>query len=272
MERGSTIFDEDEQLVAEIKALNEHLRQRLDSRGSAAERRRQASRVGQFLQLRRLAGEETSAFFQGSSLTGIDGSVNTFGANYPYLVTLFRALARSSRTDGGSGERVWIDELFSPLLPRCQAKLQERIDQGLSPEEALARLRWETLARLEARAGLTAVEKEKPRLLLWDGGFARLETHASDIWEQIRKMAVLTGVVMLGVTEEISTSSLKEALCAPEAAGAVADRELLYGLLEPGECYQTERGRSNEQKRVYVRFAAHRKLWPSITCLNRSRN
>ncbi len=227
--------------------------------GAYEVRRREARKKGTFFPLRRLGREEIQKFFKGSSLVGVDGSVGTYGASFPYTVTFFRALARSTRADNTGEGRIWTHQLFSPLLPGHQAKVEEKLKAGLDPEEAVARLRWETLAVLEAEAGKQAVERECPRLLLWDGGFARLETHASLLWKSLKTRALRQGTVILGITEEIATSSLVQVLGNPEELeekGMIADREILYGLLRPGEAFQREED-DKKKGRVYVRFARH---------------
>jgi len=243
-------------LVMEIKELNKFLQERRLSRGTTVERRRQAGREGSFFQLRRLAGKEIRSFFQDHPLVGVDGSFNNYGAGFPYLVTFFRALARSSQPDPQTGERIWAHRVFSPLLPRYQEQVREKLELGLDPEDALARLRWEILAALEAEVGKHALILKKPRLLLWDGGFARLETHAAATWQQIRDDALRQGTIMLGITEEIATTSLVQAL-SPSSGDIWGDRELLYGLQKPGEVFCRQERSGSKRRRVYVRFAVH---------------
>ncbi len=227
------------------------MQRRKEARGSWEARRRKAREKGSFFPLRRLSSGEIQEFFRGSSLVGVDGSLNTFGAAFPYTVTFFRALARSCRT-GAEGKRFWAHRIFSPLLPEHRAKVEEKVKAGLDPEEALARLRWETLAALEAEAGRRALEEEHPRLLLWDGAFARLEAHAPLVWEELKSCALSRRTLLLGVTEEIATSSFRDL-----GAGMMADREILYSLLRPGEGFQLREEGREEVGRVYVRLASH---------------
>ncbi|HHW40862.1 MAG TPA: DNA double-strand break repair nuclease NurA [Syntrophomonadaceae bacterium] len=243
-------------MITEIKELNKFLRERRLAGGTSTERRLQAGREGSFFRLRRLTGEEIRSFFQGHPLVGVDGSFNNYGASFPYVVTFFRALARSSRPDPQTGERIWAHRIFSPLLPRYREQVREKLELGLEPEDALARLRWEILATLEAEVGKQALIMKKPRLLLWDGGFARLEAHAAATWQQIRDEALQQGTIMLGVTEEIATASLVQAL-SPDAGDIWGDREVLYGLLKPGEVFCRQERGGSKRKRVYVRFASH---------------
>jgi hypothetical protein len=248
----------DLQLAEQLNALNGQLEQRQRKQGSIAERRRRAAAAGSFQNLQRLPEAEVAAFFDGAPLTGGDGSVNSFGASYPYIVLLFRALARSSRSTVQGEERRWLSQVFSPLLPECREQLQQLTEQeGLTVEAALGRLRWELMARQEAEVGLQAMLSEQPRLFLWDGGFSRLEKHAPAVWQQLREYALEHSVVMLGVTEEIATANLEsEFFPEAELRQGVGDRELLFGLLHPGESYRNRRPTSG-QGRVYLRMGSH---------------
>ncbi len=259
----------DDGLIAELRELNRSLDRRRRASGTVFDRRRLALQHGFVNALHRLGGQEIHSLFNGSGMVGVDGSLNTRGASFPYTVTLFRALARSTRP-GKTGERFWAYRVFSPLLAQHRAAMQAQLDQGLEPEEILARIRWGTLATLEAEVGQDALEREKPRLLLWDGGFARLEAHAPAIWEQLQASALRQGTIMLGVTEEIATRALAGSLLDTEEKAAEsctpgafrereADREFLYGVLQPGEAFRTvaPAGRTSRWGRVYTRLARH---------------
>jgi len=256
-------------LAAELQELDRALAQRRQTSGNAAARRRIAQGIGAISALRHLSGEEIRSLFGDAPLVGVDGSMGSCGASFPYTVTLFRALARSTAA-GAAGARHWTYRVFSPLLPGHQARVQELLDQGLGPEAALAHIRWSTLAAMEAEAGQAALEREHPRMLLWDGGFARLEEYAPETWERLQESALRQGTVMLGVTEEIATRILADKV--PEAAGPEesqyqragrpADREWLYGMLQPGEIFQLNGAPAvgpgaGKRGRVYARLAAH---------------
>lgn len=246
-----------ERLASELKELNNYLNNRKLSRGSWLERRQMASRMGIFSSLRRLTKREIKAFFGGASLAGVDGSFNTFGASFPYLLTIFRALARMSRK-GRNGDRIWAHQVFSPLLPKYQNYIDKMFQAGLDTDEAMARLRWEILAVLEAQVGNEALEKGDLRLLLWDGGFGRLAAHAGSLWETIKALAIKKGVLLLGVTEEIATCALAGCIsqCEQDFQGITGDREILFGLLKPGEVLKIKNQGKN-WGRIYVRFSNH---------------
>ncbi|MEG3068731.1 MAG: hypothetical protein RQM95_11160 [Syntrophaceticus schinkii] len=79
----------EDQLVSELKELNNYLEKRHRVGGTTGERRQQAEQKGVFAPLSGLSGKEISSFFQGRPLVGVDGSLATYGASYPYVVTFF---------------------------------------------------------------------------------------------------------------------------------------------------------------------------------------
>jgi hypothetical protein len=249
----------EDRLLAELRELNEYLEKRYKQGGTTAERRGRAAEKGVFAPLSALQGEEISSFFQGRALAGIDGSMTTEGASYPYQLTFFRALALLTAA-GSNKQSIWAEEIFSPLLPRYRSKIEEQLGGGRGTEETMAHLRWETLARLEAEVARRAAAL-RPRLLVLDGGFGRLKEHTPHIWSDLKGAALEDDVLLLGVTEEIAASSLAEKLCPPDKAaaspGLMGDREVLFGLLRPGETYRLHEEESGDRGRLYVRFAAH---------------
>ncbi len=256
-------WQETDGLAAELKELNGALARRQQAAGGTAMRRNLAQQIGKIAPLRYLGPEEIRALFGDSPLVGVDGSFGSCGASFPYTATFFRALARSTRR-GAAGNRFWAYKVFSPLLSKDQARVQWLLDQGINPDDALAHIRWETLAAMETQMGEAALEREHPRILLWDGGFARLEKHAPAIWGRIKNGALQKGAIMLGVTEEIATQVLVEQVSEIEDAlkGAFtgwADREFLYGLLQPGEILRVHKQTNSPCRwnRVYARLSGH---------------
>lgn len=144
----------EDQLVSELKELNNYLEKRHRVGGTTGERRQQAEQKGVFAPLSGLSGKEISSFFQGRPLVGVDGSLATYGASYPYVVTFFRALAHTT-SSGSSNERIWVQEIFSPLLPRYQEKMEERISKENTKQKDKAynncnihKSPWRTEARI----------------------------------------------------------------------------------------------------------------------------
>ncbi len=246
------------QLVSELKELNNYLKERRSAGGSTAHRRELAMRKGDFIPLSTLRKKEISSLFRGRSLVGVDGSLATYGASYPYTVTFFRALAHITSSQD-EGQKVWTQEILSPLLPKYREKIEKYLEEGQGHDEVMAHLRWKMLATLEAEVALEAMRSD-PRLLLLDGGFARLRTHAPEIWTQLKAGSLQKGLFLLGITEEIATSSLVQKII-PKGEqggiGVIGDREFLFGILESGEIYRLHGEESGEEGRLYARFAGH---------------
>lgn len=251
------IFSQEKGLTENLKSFNFCLQERKKARGSKAERRSQAEENGEFILLHSLQEKEVHKFFQDAPLVGVDGSLSSFGTSFPYQVALFRALARSSKK-GPEGERVWLEEVFSPLLPEHGSVVEEEVKKGLAAEEALARVYWKILAALEAETGRQALKKFCPRVMLWDGAFGRLEKHAPEVWSDISSQALGMNSIMLGVTEEIAANFVAARMETPEEdSNFLGDREILYDLLNPGEAYFLAAEEIKEKARIYVRFSYH---------------
>jgi hypothetical protein len=81
-----------EQLISELKELNEYLEKRHRMEGTTEERRQRAKQKGVFADLSKLSAEEIASFFQGMPLVGVDGSLVNYGASYPYVLTFLEYL------------------------------------------------------------------------------------------------------------------------------------------------------------------------------------
>jgi len=184
-------------------------------------RERLATRVGRLRPLRRLSPGELQAWLGGRSLAGVDGSCNLVGGSYPHYVAVMAAVARTTR-----GEEAWAWQVWSPL----------NSDEHLG-EEADEMARRRALSALEARVAAQALEQYSPRLLLVDGPLVRLRIEAQEEWEALFRQAHRQRTLPVGVIESVGTSlvaaQLREDL--PAAWRGAFDREILWGLLEPGE-------------------------------------
>ena len=189
-------------------------------------RERVAARVGRLRPLRRLSAEQIREWLGGRSLAGVDGSCNLVGGPYPHYVAVMAAVARTTR-----GEEVWAWQVWSPL------DRGERLG-----EEADEMARRRALSALEARVAAEALERYSPRLLLVDGPLVRLRIEAEREWENLFAQARRQGTLPVGVIESVGTSVVASLLgddLPPPWRGAF-DRELLWGLLEPGEMLTVE--------------------------------
>jgi hypothetical protein len=189
-------------------------------------RERIAARVGRLRTLRCLSADQVREWLEGRSLAGVDGSCNLVGGPYPHYVAVMAAVARTTR-----GEEVWAWQVWSPL------DREERLG-----EEADEMARRRALSALEARVAAQALERYSPRLLLVDGPLVRLRIEAEQEWEELFSRARRQGTLPVGVIESVGTSLVASLLgedLPPSWRGAF-DRELLWGLLEPGEMLTVE--------------------------------
>lgn len=207
-----------------LRDFNRELRHRTAALGDRTRLRERLARAGgRFLKL----GQDGACRCGEGPLVAVDGSVNGFGGGYPYVVYLFRAAARSSY-----GDRAVEHGFLSPLVPthRQEVAAVSR-EAGVPREYALTMVRDRHLCRLELRAARAAVTRFRPSLVLFDGGFLRYANHAHDEWEVYCREARTVGAISVGVIEEAGSSGLARAVTGED----FFDRDLLFGLLEPGE-------------------------------------
>jgi hypothetical protein len=211
-------------LAACLRAFGTELRRRGAMLGDRAILRERILRAGgRFVRL----GGAGDYPFGSAPLVAVDGSTHGFGGSYPYVVYLFRAAARSSR-----GERVVEQGYLSPLVAAHREEVaQVAAREGVPREHALLLVRDRQLCRLEVRAATAAVGAVGPGLVLFDGGFLRYAHHAPEEWEEYCRTARAAGAVSVGVIEEAASSGLARAV----VGEGFFDRDLLFGLLDPGE-------------------------------------
>lgn len=213
----------EEGLRAELARLDLRLRERAGWLRSRREKLRSflAERVGELRPLRRLTAVELRAWLGERPLVGVDGSSNVVGGSYPHYVALLAALAQST-----DGRQTWSWQVWSPLLT------EERLGQD-SDEIA----RRQALTVLEAGVAARALSEFHPRLLLMDGPLVRFRIEAPQPWEDLSRLARQEGAVLVGVIESVGTALLASLLAEelPPSWRTAYDRELLWGLLEPGE-------------------------------------
>lgn len=268
----------DENLVRELAQLGESLAAGRRVPGREALRRLLAERVGRLEALPPMSVPEITAWFGSGSLAAVDGSVNSLGGAFPYVVEFFQALCLTSH-----GERAVTAAVFSPALSGSLARVRElAAAEGLPADMALRLLCSRRLSALELQAAQKVVREYRPQLVLFDGGFMRYLRHAPEEWESYCALALERNVLSVGVIEEVESFHLAQAAgleavvplpgeCSqpgvsvslsgknimpasdgrlsgvvsarrgatggtPAGYPGIYDRELLFGLLEPGEC------------------------------------
>lgn len=240
--------------------MNESLRQALSPERLLDRDRRRAflqQHIGDIRRLERLEPDQLTGVLRGGLLVGVDGSVNTFGGQFPYWLALFRAQARPS-----FGEPLEERDVFTPLLA-------DQDTGGRLDAEAAEGVKKSRLAALEARAALKAIEQFRPALLVMDGSFARFQfdNTTGNSFKSLKEAAKTVGTTVIGVIEGVASSVLPTLLgdAAPPGWHGRYDRELLWGVLDYGEVLQVRHTGSKEGVRTWFMRSS---LDPGIVALD----
>lgn len=213
--------------VKQLQALNGRVRNLISDTtlGDKPQRRNTLQQAGEFRQLRRLGGAELEQVLNGGLLVGVDGSINTFGGQFPYYVDLIRAMAKPSR-----GEPVVVKSLHCPIPPEAEEDQEVAIRNDND-------VRQRMLAELEVQAAIEAVDKFQPKLILMDGPLVRFDMRAKDSFFILCEKVTRNRIALLGCIENIESKVLTSVLgdLAPSGWRNRYDRELLWDLLEFGE-------------------------------------
>lgn len=194
--------------------------------GDRAQRRKVLEEhVGKIRPLNRLAGESLAGVLKGRPLVGVDGSVNSFGGQFPFYIDLIRALAKPSQGDG-----VILQDMHCPIPP------EEDADLDLAARND-NEMRQAKLAYLEVRAALAAIERHRPALILMDGPLVRFDMRTKDSFFILRQKAIRENILLAGCIENIESRVIGRILGgnAPEAWHNLPDKVLLWGALDYGE-------------------------------------
>jgi len=169
-------------------------------------------------------------------VVAVDGSINTAGSSYPHYVAVMRSLAQSTIA---AYEPIYKYEIYSPLF--VDTGIEGTYEDG-SNAAVPAAVRDENrrsahMARLEIEAAIEAIKYMEPSVMMMDGSLAQFRIKCRDRWEDLCDMAIKTGTILIGVVEEIKTAIIKQAIeeYLPENMRDMYDRELLFGLLRPGQ-------------------------------------
>jgi hypothetical protein len=186
--------------------------------------------IGSFNQCQRSNYHELSQIVEKGGIVGVDGSTNSAGGPFPYLLTLQQALAKACNEEKG---HTTITDAFSPLTMKDPVSQEEYRD-----------FVKRNLACLEVKAALAALEQLSPRVLLLDGSLVRYKIEADPLWEKLKSRAIAKNTILVGVVEGISTSVISECLKdrLPKSGYPVSDWEILFGLLQVGEMLEIAPG------------------------------
>lgn len=190
---------------------------------------------GTFRPLVRLNDGEIKGRLGRNSIIGVDGSVNTVGTTFPHYITLFQALAKSSRKEEGF---IMENDLHTPLISKERAKMVAQAKEGQLPLGVLQeQIKSTRLAQLELEVAYRSLGKFNPFLIVFDGPLWRYQRKAPELWEKFYSLVLDKRVLVAGVIEEVSSIGLVQLFSnfLPEEMRDLYDRELLFGALDRGE-------------------------------------
>ncbi len=211
------------ELKEKLKQVNQALRvQYSTSLLQPNEIRQKLEEVGKFEQVAKLTDQQIKDWLAKKCIVGVDGSVNSTKGTEKRVLSVFQALAKSS-----TGGEKWAADVYTPLL-------EEQVEREQEPARH-ARKRAAILSTLEMEVAIQAMREWKPKAMLLDGSLLHYQIDDMGKWETVQRVAMEEGVFLVGVTEEMGTSTLVKELY-PTYSGWT-DRDLLYGVLKVGEVY-----------------------------------
>lgn len=225
-------------LSEKIKSININLRTKENKKISKDDLRSILNRtVGNILKSNSIDSVKKYMDF---GILGVDGSINTYGATFPYQLSFFRSCVMNTKADN-KGERILKNEdIFSPVLVDHRNILDKIIEENngkMTYEGALALYNKQKLAELELQIAIEGVKKFGSKVILLDGGFVRYELLCPALLETFKILCLETETLAVGVIEEVSTHKLSRLLEfeLPESMSNDYDRELLFGALNVKE-------------------------------------
>ncbi|MGE5379589.1 MAG: DNA double-strand break repair nuclease NurA [Methylocystaceae bacterium] len=206
--------------------------------------------LGRLIQLGNTDINDLKHWLQHRSIAACDGSRLEFGPFFPHTVVLQRAMAIVSQHQ----DTVTEISCCTPLIPSVSLEIEEMArHKTVSPAEVYPRWLQRKLAALEVKVAAQAIEQWQPRLMLMDGGLLLFDTLPG--WNDLLAAAARADTLVAGVIEEIATAELAPRLHINRRP--VYDRELLFGLLEPGEVLILDKDKpiKKEYRTVFTRFS-----------------
>ncbi|MGM0502180.1 MAG: DNA double-strand break repair nuclease NurA [Bacillota bacterium] len=236
------------EVTAELKELlttcNQQLQEKYNYQSAITEQKlRQliATKLGKFNNIEKLKPQLLEKWTSGSSIIGVDGSVNTIGKVYPHYLTVLQALAKNTIK---SEAEIISHAIFSPLIERDRDKIFKKLKKEAADnaQEAAGKIRSSLLASLEVEVAKQSIEQWQPKLIMLDGSLSRYQFQDEESWKELVELATAADVLLVGVIEEIATHKISENLAdeLPAKMQRIYDREVLFGLLEPGELLQID--------------------------------
>lgn len=149
-------------------------------------------------------------------MTCIDGSVNKVGGSFPHYIEIYQSLAMISNMEDRSKSTI-----YSPL-----------IDGGSEDED----MRKKHLAKIEIDLAIDLAENiDDLDLILMDGGLVRYSIDAQASFHRLKDLVLKKDIILGGFIKEIKTDFVYETLFPEYLGPKIYDKDLLYGVLEPGQ-------------------------------------
>lgn len=213
-------MDIDKQLIEKLKIFNEFLVDNYQSKISKDRVKPILSELGVIKTI--LQGDTKD-----ENLLGVDGSYNSYGANYPHQLWMFRGLAKATR----GGQAIQSD-ILTPLDQQFRKKVELFSKaRNISPYDGVGFFVKEKLAEMELDVAIQGAIDLKPSVIFMDGSLVRYKIESEKKWEKLKKIILDEGILLAGVIEEIGTKNLTNYL----NLGEVYDREIMFGVLDIGE-------------------------------------
>jgi hypothetical protein len=210
------------ELVNKIKKVNENLQKiyQYSPNNKIIIRQKLRESGAEIRHIPRLSTKALSNWLNGRELAAVDGSVNQTKGDSPHILYLFQALAKTTK-----GYQCQATDIFSPLL-----HIQEEDGSTLN-------IRSHILSKLELIVATKLIEEKPLQVLLMDGALYHYRIDAPDEWEVLRKKAIQSNVLLVGVSEEITTENLVklEPFQSFQQRPHAYDRDLLFGVLNREE-------------------------------------
>lgn len=235
-----------EELKNKLKQLNRSLREAYPAHAFDERKiRERLAEIGTFHQVEKWEQTHLRDWLQGRTMIGVDGSVNSTKGVEMRTLSVFQALAK-----GTHGEEKWMADVHTPLLE------DNAISQDGEAAQA-AQQRGKLLSQLEMAVTMQAMKEWAPRVAMMDGSLLHFFIDDMVMWERVAHVAQEHDVLLVGVAEEIGTTTLAKTLF-PEYP-AWTDRDLLYGILRVGEAYEWQdwSPRNSQMWKMAFRSSVH---------------
>lgn len=222
-----------------LKKVNGVLREKRDARPSFMVMRKAIEdKLGDII---RVSSRSKPDWIQ--NILVVDGSFNSYGSSFPYIINFFRSLALFS----SGNERIFLNDIYIPLLDMGSYQDEDN-------EDVMRDIRDRKMAEMEVKVAMEGVKRFNPSMVVFDGGFLRYEDKAGDVFGEYRELCRKLGTLSVGVIEEIGTFDMARKLRDSLGYPVEDDRELLFGVLEPYEVLRV-RDEAQFKKGLYTVFA-----------------